>query len=225
MPATKVAVFSAKPYDRTFLDAANTNHQFELSYVTPRLTHETAPLAAGFPVVCAFVQDSLDAQVLRTIHDGGTRLVALRCAGFNNVDLKTAHELGIRVVRVPAYSPYSVAEHTVGLMLALNRQLHRAYNRVREGNFALDGLIGFDMRGRTVGIIGTGKIGHCVAKILNGFGCHILAHDRIQNPDCVKIGVQYVSLDELFSKSDIITLHCPLTPETHHLIDDEASNS
>lgn len=217
----RIAIFSTKPYDRTFFDAANAGRH-ELTYLTPRLTEETVSLAAGFPAVCVFVQDRLNEPVVRVLAAGGTRLIALRCAGFNNVDLNTAADVGISVVRVPAYSPYSVAEHTIGLMMALNRRFHRAYNRVREGNFALDGLLGFDMHGRTVGIIGTGKIGARVASILKGYGCQLLGHDRFQNPDCLKMGLEYVSLHELYAKSDIITLHCPLTPETHHLIDSEA---
>lgn len=149
-------------------------------------------------------------------------MIALRCAGFNNVDIKVAHEIGIKVVRVPAYSPHAVAEHTVGLMLALNRKIHRAYARVREGNFALDGLLGFDMRGKTVGIIGTGKIGQCVAALLHGFGCRLLAHDPYPDRDLINLGVEYVSLRDLFMQSGIITLHCPLMPETYHIIDDAA---
>lgn len=218
----KIALFSAKPYDRAFFDQANQNHQHDLVYFTPRLTAETVALAAGFPAVCVFVQDQLDEPVLRTLATVGTRVVALRCAGFNNVDIRAAERLGIAVVRVPAYSPYAVAEHTVGLMLALNRNLHRAYNRVREGNFALEGLLGFDMHGRTAGIIGTGKIGCCVANILHGFGCQLLGHDKFQNPDCLKLGLKYVSMDDLLKQSDIITLHCPLTPESHHMINHDA---
>jgi D-lactate dehydrogenase len=218
----KIAVFSSKPYDRTFLDAANGQHGHALTYITPRLTEETVTLASGFRAVCAFVQDDMNASVLRQLAAGGTQLIALRCAGFNNVDLQVAEDLGVTVVRVPAYSPHSVAEHAVGLMLALNRHLHRSYNRVREGNFALDGLLGFDMHGRTAGIIGTGKIGATVAKILAGFGCKLLGHDRFPSHECEMLGLRYVRLDELYTQSDIITLHCPLTPETHHLIDDEA---
>jgi D-lactate dehydrogenase len=212
----KTAVFSTKPYDRAFLDAANGQYRHELVYLQPRLTGETAALAAGFDAVCAFVQDQLDAAVLEKLAAGGTRVVALRCAGFNNVDLAAAARLGQTVVRVPAYS---VAEHTVGLMLALNRKLHRAYNRIREGNFALEGLLGFDFHGRTVGIVGTGKIGATLARILHGFGCRLLAHDAWQNPDCLALGVGYVPLEQLLSESDVVSLHCPLTPQTHHLID------
>ena len=152
----------------------------------------------------------------------GTRLIALRCAGFNNVDLAAAREVGLTVVRVPTYSPHAVAEHTLGLVLALNRKIHRAYARVREGNFALDGLLGFDLYGQTVGVVGTGQIGAVVARIMGGFGCRILAHDPFPNPECVALGARYVALPELFADSDIITLHCPLTPQTRHLINAQA---
>jgi D-lactate dehydrogenase len=215
----KVAVFSTKSYDQRFLDAANVDGDHELVFFEPRLLPETAPLAAGFEAVCAFVNDQLDRAVLQALAGGGTRLVALRSAGFNNVDLDAAAEFGITVVRVPAYSPYAVAEHTVGLMLALNRKLPRASWRVREGNFALDGLLGFDMHGKTVGIIGTGKIGTVLAGIMQGFGCELLAYDPYPNDACRELGVQYVSLDDLFARSDIITLHLPLSPQSYHLID------
>jgi D-lactate dehydrogenase len=215
----RVAVFSCKPYDRTSLNEANRRHGHDLVYLEPRLTLETAALAAGFPAVCAFVNDCLDAPVLEQIAAGGTRLVALRCAGFNNVDLEAAHRLGVTVARVPAYSPHAVAEHTAGLILTLNRKLHRAYNRVREGNFSLDGLLGFDLHGRTAGVIGTGKIGAVVVRILLGFGCRVLVHDPCPDPDVSARGAAYVDLPELLSTADIITLHCPLTPQTYHLID------
>jgi len=217
-----VAVFSTKPYDRMFLEAANAAHGHELIYFEPRLTRETSALAAGFPAVCVFVNDQLDATVLAALARQGTRLIALRCAGFNNVDLAAAREVGLTVVRVPAYSPHAVAEHTVGLVLALNRKIHRAYARVREGNFALDGLLGFDLYGQTVGIVGTGQIGAVVARIMGGFGCRILAHDPFPNPECEALGARYVALPELFADSDVITLHCPLTPQTRHLIDAQA---
>ena len=218
----KVAVFSTKPYDRTFLAAANRDHGHELVYFEPHLTPETLSLAAGFEAVCVFVNDTLDAEMLRTLAASGTRFIALRCAGFNNVDLAAARQAGITVVRVPAYSPYAVAEHTIALLLTLDRKIHRAYNRVREGNFALDGLLGFDIHGQTVGIVGTGKIGQCVAAILKGFGCQLLAHDPYPAPECQAMGVEYLPLTELFARCDIITLHCPLTPETYHMIDTEA---
>jgi D-lactate dehydrogenase len=213
----KVAVFSAKNYDREFLTAAN-NSRHELHFFEPHLNEATASLAAGFDVVCVFVNDRVDAATLTKLVSLGVRLIALRCAGYNNVDLKSAVKHGITVVRVPGYSPYAVAEHTIGLMLALNRTLHRAYNRVREGNFALDGLLGFDMHGKTVGVIGTGKIGSVVAQILTAFGCPTLAFDPIPNEQCRSSGVHYVKLEELLAKSDIITLHCPLTPENKHMI-------
>ncbi|RMH75404.1 MAG: 2-hydroxyacid dehydrogenase [Calditrichaeota bacterium] len=218
----KVAVFSTKAYDREFLEAANREFGHELIFFEPHLNRETAPLATGFPAVCVFVNDTLDAPTIEALAGGGTRLIALRCAGFNNVDLAAAEVHGLTVVRVPAYSPHAVAEHTVALLLAVNRKIHRAYNRVREGNFSLEGLLGWDIHGQTVGIIGTGKIGAVVARILNGFGCRLFAYDPYPNAECERIGVRYVTLQELFRHSDIITLHCPLTPETHHLIDQAA---
>jgi D-lactate dehydrogenase len=214
----KVAIFSAKPYDRTFLDRAN-GGRHELLFFEARLSAETSLLAAGFPTVCAFVNDRLDADVLRRLAVGGTRHVALRSAGFNHVDLEAARAAGIRITRVPAYSPHAVAEHTVGLILALNRKVHRAYARVREGNFALEGLLGFDLCGKTAGIVGTGKIGAVVARILAGFGCRLLAYDTRPDPECKALGVAYRPLDDVFAQSDIVTLHCPLNDATHHLID------
>lgn len=215
----RVAVFSTKPYDRTFLSDANGRHGHELTFFEPRLAPETAVLAAGHDAVCAFVNDQLDAGVLATLAGSGIRAIALRCAGFNNVDLDAAARLGLAVVRVPAYSPYAVAEHTVALILGLNRKLTRAHARVHEGNFALDGLLGFDLHGRTAGIVGTGQIGAVVARILHGFGCRLLAYDPYRNPACEALGVTYVELPELLAASDIVTLHCPLTPQTRHLID------
>jgi D-lactate dehydrogenase len=193
-----------------------------MMYFEPRLTQTTCALAAGFPAVCVFVNDQLDAPVLTALAQHGTRLIALRCAGFNNVDLAQAHTLGFTVVRVPAYSPHAVAEHTVGLILALNRKIHRAYARVREGNFSLDGLLGFDLCQRSVGVVGTGKIGTLVAQIMRGFGCHILAYDPMPNAACQALGVQYVSLAELLAAADIVTLHVPLTPATSYMIDAQA---
>jgi D-lactate dehydrogenase len=215
----KIAVFSSKSYDRTFLEAANSDH--ELIFFEPRLTAATAPLATGFAAVCVFINDQLQADTLRQLAQQGTRLIALRSAGFNNVDLAIAAELNLTVVRVPAYSPHAVAEHAVGLILMLNRKLNRAYNRVREDNFSLEGLLGFDLHGATVGIVGTGKIGLCFAQIMNGFGCRLLAYDVVQNPECLKLGVQYVPFSELLSAADVVSLHCPLMPETHHLIKTE----
>ncbi|ERN43133.1 lactate dehydrogenase [Rubidibacter lacunae KORDI 51-2] len=216
----KVAMFSTKRYDRTFFDAANRDRH-EITYFEPRLTASTAPLAERYPAVCAFINDELDAATLKILAAGNTRTIALRSAGFNNVDLPEAKALGMNVVRVPAYSPYAVAEHAVGLVLTLNRKLHRAYSRVRDDNFALDGLLGFDLHGATVGIVGTGKIGRCFACIMQGFGCKLLAYDVYQNPECLEMGIEYVELPELLGRSDIISLHCPLTENTHHLVNDE----
>ncbi|PHM09600.1 2-hydroxyacid dehydrogenase [Nostoc sp. 'Peltigera malacea cyanobiont' DB3992] len=218
----KVAVFSTKAYDRKFLLAANSPIQHELVFFEPRLNRDTAILAAEFPAVCVFVHDQVDAPTLELLASRGTRLIVLRCAGFNNVDLQAAADLGITVVRVPAYSPYGVAEHAVGLILSLNRKIHRAYNRVREGNFSLDGLLGFNLHERTVGIVGTGKIGLILGQIMKGFGCNLLAYDVYRNPELEALGGKYVELPELFANSDIISLHCPLTSETHHLINTEA---
>jgi D-lactate dehydrogenase len=216
----KVLVYSARPYDKEFLEAANQN-KHELNFVETRLAESTAALARQYPAVCCFVDDILSKKVLKQLAAGGTRLVALRATGFNNVDLKAAEELGMTVMRVSCYSPYAVAEFAVGMMLALNRKIHRAYNRVREGNFLLHGLIGFELHGKTAGIIGTGKIGSVLARILQGFDCFLLAYDATENPECTKLGVRYVRLKELLSKSDIVSLHLPLTPETRHLINDE----
>lgn len=218
----RVAVFSTKPYDRAFLAEANADGAHRLRFLEARLSAETVSLATGEEAVCAFVNDELDAANLEALTRGGVRLVALRSAGFNNVDLAAARDLGVAVARVPAYSPHAVAEHTVAIILTLNRQIHRAYNRVREGNFALDGLLGFDLAGKTAGVVGTGKIGEVVCRILTGFGCRVVAHDRAANPACEAMGVAYVSRDELIATSDLITLHCPLTPETHHFIDEGA---
>jgi D-lactate dehydrogenase len=218
----QIAVFSTKSYDRTFLEAANAEFGHGLKFLEPRLAPETAQLAAEYDAVCAFVNDQLDAQVLEQLATTGTKAVALRCAGFNNVDLLAADRLGIRVVRVPVYSPYAVAEHTLALILALNRKIHRAYSRVREGNFSLQGLLGFDMHGRTVGIVGTGAIGRVVAEILGGFGCRLLGYDKFPHDAARQLGVEYVELERLLGESDIVTLHCPLTPETRHLINGHA---
>lgn len=220
----KTAVFSSKRYDRQFLGEANraagTPHDF--SFFEVRLDSDTAPLADGYGAVCCFVNDTLDRAVLEMLARDGVRLAALRSAGFNHVDLAAARDLGITVARVPAYSPASIAEHTAALILSLNRKIHKAYLRVREGNFALDGLLGFDLSGKTVGIVGTGRIGIGVARIMKGFGCEILACDPAVNEELQALGGRYVDLPELLAQSDIVTLHCPLSPDTHHLIDAEA---
>lgn len=218
VPAMRVAVFSAKPYDEEFLNRANTNHH-DLVYFEPHLTTETSKLAHGFEVVCAFVNDELTRSVLTTLAEHGTRLIALRCAGFNNVDLHAARDLGITVCRIPGYSPHGVAEHAVALILTLNRKIHRAYNRVRDGNFSLMGLMGFELYGKTIGIVGTGKIGMSMVRIMRGFGMNVLAHDPHPDPECTSLGGRYVPLPELWARSDIISIHVPLTPETRHMID------
>ena len=215
----RIAVFSTKPYDERFLEAAATGSGHELEFLEARLAPSTAALAAGFEAVCAFVNDDLGAGVLLRLRDAGVTLIALRSAGFNHVDLDAARSLGLTVVRVPAYSPRSVAEHTVALILALDRKIHRAHARVREGNFALDGLLGFDLGSRTVGIVGTGKIGVAVAGVLSGFGCRLIGFDVNENPAALAAGIEYVPLKELWTEADVITLHAPLTPETHHMVD------
>lgn len=217
----RTAFFSAKAYDQKSFSEANGSYGHELTFFEPRLTAETVALAERFEAVCVFINDDLGAETLQALHQGGTRLIALRCAGFNNVDLAMAQSLGIQVVRVPAYSPYAVAEHAVGLVMVLNRKLYRAYNRVRDDNFALDGLLGFDLYGKTVGVVGTGKIGQCFAQIMKGFGCQILAYDIQQNPACLALGATYVELDRLLAQSDVVSLHCPLMPSTHHLMNRE----
>lgn len=216
----RVAVFSTKKYDKVFLDGAN-QAGHELVYHEVPLTPATAPMAAGYPAVCAFVNDQLSQEALIALHAGGTRLVALRSAGFNHVDLATADRLGLTVARVPAYSPHAVAEHAVALVLSLNRRTYRAYNRVREGNFSLEGLLGFDLHGKTVGVIGTGTIGLVFAKIMHAFGCHIVASDPHPDPHAPKY-VRYVTAAEMYAQADIISLHCPLTPQTHQLIGKDA---
>jgi len=218
----RVAVFSTKPYDREFLDEANKAGEHELIYFEARLTPHSALAVGKATAICAFVNDQVNAQVLQVLSQQDTTLVALRCAGFNNVDLVAARDFGIAVARVPEYSPYSVAEHTVTLILALNRKIHRAYARVREGNFSLTGLLGFDVKERTIGIIGTGKIGTAFARIMTGFGCRIVAADPMPNAECERLGVVYCSAQEVLGQADIISLHCPLTPQTRHLIDGNA---
>ncbi|MGX2949400.1 2-hydroxyacid dehydrogenase [Ursidibacter sp. B-7004-1] len=214
----KVAVFSTKSYDRKYLEQANQQYGFELEFFDFMLNEQTVKMAEGCEAVCIFVNDDGSRSVLTKLAEQGTKMIALRCAGFNNVDLEAAKELGLQVVRVPAYSPEAVAEHTVGLMMTLNRRIHRAYQRTRDANFSLEGLIGFNMYGRTVGVIGTGKIGIATMRILKGFGMQILAFDPFKNPIAEEIGATYVELDELYARSDVITLHCPATPENYHLL-------
>lgn len=215
----ELAVFSTKPYDEQFIRAANDQYGHGLRFLEARLTPDTAPLAGGSDAVCAFVNDDLSAASLEALSAVGVRLVALRSAGFNHVDLEAARRLGLAVVRVPRYSPHAVAEHCVGLILTLNRRIHRAVNRVRENNFSLTGLLGFDLQGRTVGVVGTGEIGTCFVRIMAGFGTSILVHDPHPNDEVRRLGGVYAPIEEVLANSDIVSLHCPLTPDTYHLID------
>lgn len=218
----RTAVFSAKAYDRRFLTQANAAGRHELVFFDARLDQTTTPLIEGFDAVCVFVNDTLDAVVINALAAKGVSAVALRCAGYNNVDLIAAEAAGIAVLRVPAYSPNAVAEFSVGLLLALDRNIPRACARVRENNFALDGLIGRDLSQRTVGVVGTGRIGALVARILKaGFGCDVIAHDLFPDASLVELGVRYVDRETLFGQAEVISLHCPLTPETRHLINAE----
>jgi D-lactate dehydrogenase len=213
----QVLVYDAHSYDREFLDAAS-GGSHTLSYTTAQLDEQTAALAQGIPAICCFVNDDGSEPVLRQLAEGGTRLLTLRSTGFNNVDLAAAERLGITVTRVTSYSPYAVAEFAVGLLQTLNRKIHRAFNRTRENNFRLAGLLGHDIHGKTVGVVGTGKIGVVFARIMQGFGCTVLAYDVAENPECLAIGVRYTSLEQLLSAADIVSLHVPLMPATHHLI-------
>ena len=213
----KIAVFSTKEYDKKYLSLAN-DAGHELTFFETRLTAETAPLIAGHEVCCVFVHDHVTKDVLQVFSDNGCKLIALRCAGFNNVDMDTAKALGISVVRVPAYSPHGVAEFAVSLIMDLNRKVSKAHRRVSELNFSLDGLVGFDLYGKTVGVIGTGKIGTCFTRIMKGFGCEVLCYDLYPNKEIEAIGAKYVPLDSLLSDADIISLHCPLTPESRYFI-------
>ncbi len=212
----KIAFFSTKIYDREFFDRYNTAH--EIIYFEAPLNEQTVKLAKGCKAICAFVNDKITAAVIVALKDNGVELIALRSAGFNNVDIAAAKANGIVVVRVPAYSPHAVAEHAVALILTLNRKTHKAYNRVREGNFSLDRLTGFDLYGKTVGVIGTGKIGQVFCAIMQGFGCKVLAFDVIANKQLESTGVQYLPLIDIFQAADIISLHCPLNEQTRHFI-------
>ena len=214
----KISFFSSQPYDITFFEKVNNDFHHELIFHEYTLNEDTVDLVKDVSCICVFVNDKLTAAVLQKLYKKGIRLIALRCAGFNNIDLKIADKLGITVVRVPAYSPESIAEHTIGLMLSLSRHIHRAYNRVRESNFSLDGLLGFELHHSTVGIIGTGQIGTALAKILLGFGSRVIAFDPSPSDECISLGVNYVDFETLCQQADVISLHCPLTPDTHHLI-------
>ncbi|MFP2902677.1 2-hydroxyacid dehydrogenase [Corallococcus sp. 4LFB] len=216
----RIAFFDTHRFDRTAFEEANAASGHALTWFEPRLTSQTVGLAAGFPAVCSFVNDRLDGPCLQALAAGGTRLVALRSAGFNHVDLEAAARLGMTVVRVPEYSPQAVAEHTAALVLALNRKVHRAYARVREWNFSLDGLVGFDLHGKTVALVGLGRIGRATARIFHGFGCRLLAVDpRLSQDDAKALGLEPVTLEDALARADVVSLHVPLTPATRHLID------
>jgi D-lactate dehydrogenase len=214
-----IAFFSCQPYEQPFLEAANGNHRHQLTFLPDTLTPETVSQAAGHRAICVFVHDQLNRPVLQALAQLGIRLIALRCTGYNQVDIQTAKELGIRILRVPAYSPHSVAEHAVALLMSLNRKTYLAYQRTKDNNFTLDGLMGFDLYGKRVGVVGTGKIGAAFAHILIGFGCQVVAYDKIESAALKQLGVTYVPLEQLLKEADVVSLHCPLTPETNHLID------
>ncbi len=218
----KVALFSTKQYEQKFFTAINQTYEHELCFLAPRLDLETVNLVQNFQAICVFVNDVLDRAVLTKLASQGTKIIALRCAGYDNVDLQAAQELDLTLVRVPAYSPYAVAEHAIALILTLNRKIHRAYNRVREGNFSLNGLLGFDLHGKTVGIIGTGKIGRITGQILHGFGCEVVAYDPYPNQEFANHFATYLEFEQLLARAEIISLHCPLTKDNYHLIDQKA---
>lgn len=216
----KIAVFSTQKYDREFLSAVPTEHKFV--FFEAQLNNDTVNLTQGFDGVCIFVNDHADSEIITELKNNGIKVIALRCAGFNNVDVKAAEKAGIRVVRVPAYSPEAVAEHAVALIMTLNRKTHKAYLRIKENNFSLERLTGFNIYGKTVGVVGTGKIGKAFCKIMLGFGAKVIAYDKFEDEEAKKLGIKYVTFEEVLKNSDIISLHCPLTPETKYIIDWEA---
>jgi D-lactate dehydrogenase len=216
----KIAFFSTQPYDKEYFERYNVQH--EITFFEAQLNEQTVNLAKGCNAICVFVNDQLNAAVIKSLSESGIKIMALRCAGFNNVDLAAVKENKIILVRVPAYSPHAVAEHALALIMTLNRKTHKAYNRVREGNFSLNRLTGFDLFGKTVGVIGTGKIGQCFAHIMMGLGCKVLAFDLIPNKEMESAGVAYLPLIDVLKRSDIISLHCPLTEQTKHLINKDS---
>lgn len=217
----KIAFFDTKEYDKKLFNEYNKKYQYDITYFESTLSTETAPLTKGFDVVCIFVHDKIDENTFKILEENGVKLVALRCAGFNNVDLD--HKGNIRVVRVPQYSPYAVAEHAVALLLNITRKLYKSYQRTKKYNFTLDGLLGFDIHGKTVGVIGTGRIGKAFIQIMKGFGTNVIAYDLFKDENASKeLGFEYVSLDELYARSDIISLHCPLSPETENIINEKS---
>lgn len=217
----KIAFFDTKEYDKKLFNEYNKKYQYDITYFESTLSTETAPLTKGYDVVCIFVHDKIDANTFKILEENGVKLVALRCAGFNNVDLE--HKGNIRVVRVPQYSPYAVAEHAVALLLNITRKLYKSYQRTKKYNFTLDGLLGFDIHGKTVGVIGTGRIGKAFIQIMKGFGTNVIAYDLFKDENASKeLGFEYVPLDEIYAKSDIISLHCPLSPETENIINEKS---
>lgn len=216
---SKITFFSTQSYDKVFFEKYNTDFGYELDFFDTQLNEQTVKLISNTDVVCVFVNDVVNASVIKQLAERKVRIIALRCAGFNNVDLDAAKKYNLKVCRVPAYSPEAVAEHAMAMILTLNRKTHKAYNRVREQNFSLNGLLGFDLHGKTVGIIGTGNIGKAFAKIIKGFGCNVLAFDIVTDSEMEAAGVSFVSLETIFKESDIISLHCPLNEKTKHLID------
>lgn len=220
----RIAFFDTKEYDKKLFDEYNKNYGYEITYLESKLNSETAPLAKGFDAVCIFVNDVVDEKTIKILKECGVKLIALRCAGFNNVDIK---KLGndLMAVRVPAYSPYAVAEHAVALLLSIDRKIYKAYQRTRKYNFTLNGLLGFDIHGKTVGVIGSGKIGKAFINIMNGFGCKVLVYDKFPDENAAKeMKFEYVELDRLYRESDIISLHCPLTDENYKMINEESLN-
>ncbi|MEL6866913.1 MAG: 2-hydroxyacid dehydrogenase [Bacteroidota bacterium] len=218
----KVAMFSTQPYDQQYFEKYNDRSSIEITFFKTNLGIKTAKLSKGFDAVCVFVNDVIDEATIQTISQNGVQLIALRCAGFNNVDMEAARKYQVKVLRVPAYSPEAVAEHTVALILTLNRKTHKAYNRIREGNFSLNRLMGFNLNGKTVGVIGTGKIGLALCRILKGFGCRLIAYDLYESNELKNLGVQYTTLAQVLQQSDVLSLHCPLTRATKHLINKDS---
>lgn len=218
----RIAFFDTKEYDKKLFEEYNKKYGYEITYLESKLNKETAPLARGYDAVCIFVNDLVDKDTIDILHECGVKLIALRCAGFNNVDIKSI-DSKLKVVRVPAYSPYAVAEHAVALLLSINRKIYKAYQRTKKYNFSLNGLLGFDINGKTVGVIGTGKIGKVFIKIMRGFGANIIAYDVYHDENAQnEIGFKYVSLDELYKSSDIISLHCPLTDDNYKMINKDS---
>lgn len=216
----KIAVFSSKPYDKEYFDKGN-DRDLELRFYEHKLDRKTAIISQGFDVVCCFVNDDLSAETIEVLADNGVKLIAMRCAGYNNVDLVMAEKRGIKVCRVPEYSPHAIAEHALALLLSLNRNIHRAYNRVRENDYSLNGLLGFDLYKKKVGVIGTGEIGAVFCSIMNGLGCEVIAYDPNESDDVKALGIQYVNLETIWKESDVISLHCPLLSATKHLVSKE----